>query len=662
MNSFSRQNNHFQINTLYESILKNMSEGIIVQDEKGNITYVNQAAGRLLGYKPEELTGKNWRFIIPEDHASLMKNIDAERKKGKVSRYEIELVRKDGHRIPVLVSGSPQFREKKFTGTVAVFTDLTEYKKEQRERARWTARAELMWKVGQRVGSNLELEQLLKETVTSIRDAFDYYGVQLFLTKEKSKKLILQAIAGGYSDIFPEHMTIRLGEGMIGRAAEQKKTQVSGDVSKNPHYVQKTFEETRSELAVPILSGKHPIGVLDMQSMELNAFDESDVSAMEALCTQIAGGIENARLYEKAQREIADRKLAEQKAKESERKYRILFNNIADPVVIFDKESHQIIDCNNSFKRIYGYSKKELKTMTPYDLHPENELDVVKRQIDVRNVDYGFSYTHITKSGRKIFVEIQSEEITYQGHPAWISSIRNITERKLLENQLKDFAYIVSHDLKAPLRAISQLAGWIAEDYADILDSNGREQLELLLGRVKRMDKLIMGILQYSRAGRKSKRAEKIDLNKLVTDIITSLDPPENITIRVTSPLPVIYGEKVKMEQVFQNLISNAIKYNDKSSGNIEIGCHEEPSHWKFHVTDNGPGIEETYYEKIFKIFQTLEARDRRESTGVGLSVVKNILDSYGEKIWVESKVGQGSSFYFTYKKQGEENIQSVNN
>ncbi|MBN1270705.1 MAG: PAS domain S-box protein [Candidatus Aminicenantes bacterium] len=661
MTDFSKQKNHSNLDNLYESILKNMSEGIIVQDEKGDITFVNQATVNLLHYEPVELIGKNWRIVIPKNWHSLMENIDADRKKGKVSRYEIELVRKDKKRIPVLVSGSPQFHEGRFTGTVAVFTDMTEYKKAQKNQERWTARADLIWRVGQRVTSNLKLEQLLNETVSSIRDTFDYYGVQLFLYDEKNNKLVLQAIAGAYEKVFPEKMSIDLGKGLIGRAGHKRKTQVSGDVSKNPHYIKKTFEDTHSELAVAISSKDGLIGVLDLQSAEYHAFDDSDVSSMESLCTQIASAIENARLYEKAQKEIADRKLAEQQTKESERKYRVLFNNIADPVLIFDKENHKILDWNKSFKRIYGYSKNELQNMTPYDLHPEEELERVKRQIDVRNVDYGFSYTHITKYGRKIIVEIQSEEITYQGNPAWISSIRNITERKLLENQLKDFAYIVSHDLKAPLRAISQLASWLAEDYADVLDDNGREQLELLLGRVKRMDRLIIGILQYSRAGRKSKRLEKIDLQKLVPEVIEILSPPENIKIHIKSSLPTIYSEKIKIEQIFQNLISNAIKYNDKSQGKIEIGCHEEPSHWRFSITDNGPGIEERYYEKIFKIFQTLEARDRRESTGVGLSVVKNILDSYGEKIWVESKVGQWTSFYFTYKKQLEDNIHTLN-
>ncbi|MFQ6034732.1 MAG: ATP-binding protein [Sedimentisphaerales bacterium] len=218
--------------------------------------------------------------------------------------------------------------------------------------------------------------------------------------------------------------------------------------------------------------------------------------------------------------------------------------------------------------------------------------------------------------------------------------------------ELQDFAHIVSHDLKAPLRGIKTLANWISTDYTDKLDENGREQIELLLSRVDRMHNLIDGILQYSRVGRIKEEASQVNLNELVPDIIDMVAPPESITITVENELPVIECEKTRIVQVFQNLLSNAVKYMDKLQGQIRIGCVEENGFWKFSVVDNGPGIEERHFEKIFQIFQTLSPRDEVESTGVGLTLVKKIVEMHGGQIWVESKMGQGSTFFFTLPKQ----------
>jgi signal transduction histidine kinase len=223
---------------------------------------------------------------------------------------------------------------------------------------------------------------------------------------------------------------------------------------------------------------------------------------------------------------------------------------------------------------------------------------------------------------------------------------------EITNKELNDFAYIVSHDLKAPLRGIDTLARWIINDYADKFDQEGKEHLDLLLGRVNRMHSLIDGILQYSRVGRVKEKVIAVDLNELVPDIIDLIAPPENVTITIEKELPVIQCERTRITQVFQNLLSNAIKYMDKSHGCIRIDCDEEDEFWKFSVTDNGPGIEEKFFERIFQLFQTLSPRDEVESTGIGLTVVQKIVKMYGGRIWVESKLGEGSTFLFTLPKQ----------
>ncbi len=217
--------------------------------------------------------------------------------------------------------------------------------------------------------------------------------------------------------------------------------------------------------------------------------------------------------------------------------------------------------------------------------------------------------------------------------------------------ELADFAHVVSHDLKAPLRAIDSLAKWLAADYEDKFDDEGREQLGLLLGRVKRMHDLIDGILDYSRAGRIREEAAAVDLAELVPEVIDFISPPAHIRVTVESELPKVVVERTRVAQILQNLLSNAIKYMDKPRGLIRIGCTEEDGWWRLHVSDNGPGIEEKDRHRIFQLFQTLKPRDEADSTGVGLAVVKKAVELYGGSVWVESTVGEGSTFYFTLPK-----------
>jgi len=240
--------------------------------------------------------------------------------------------------------------------------------------------------------------------------------------------------------------------------------------------------------------------------------------------------------------------------------------------------------------------------------------------------------------------------------------VREMAERKQAEEQrallvhelesaneeLRNFGYVVSHDLKAPLRAIGSLADWISTDYADKFDDEGKEHMRLLIGRVRRMDGLIDGILQYSRVGRVKETIVAVDLNRLVREVIDLLAPPKNITIRIGNSLPTVMTEPTRIQQVFQNLLSNAIKYMDKPDGEIRITCVAEGRQWKFSIADNGPGIDQQHFEKIFQLFQTLAPRDRVESTGVGLALVKKIVEMYGGRIWLESTLGHGSTFFFT--------------
>ena len=230
-----------------------------------------------------------------------------------------------------------------------------------------------------------------------------------------------------------------------------------------------------------------------------------------------------------------------------------------------------------------------------------------------------------------------------------------VRELRRANKELQEFAYITAHDLKTPLRGIGTLAEWLSTDYADKFDEQGQKQVKMLTERAKRADKLVDSILQYSSVGQLREKQEKLDLNMVLPDIICEIDPPENINITVESKLPVLMCKKTHIRQVFHNLLSNAVKHMDKEKGQIKVGCTEKEGFWKFSVADNGPGIDKKYFKKIFKIFQTLVLSDETESTGIGLSIAKKIVNMNAGRIWVESEVGKGSTFFFTLPKQETE-------
>lgn len=215
--------------------------------------------------------------------------------------------------------------------------------------------------------------------------------------------------------------------------------------------------------------------------------------------------------------------------------------------------------------------------------------------------------------------------------------------------ELDQFAYVVSHDLKAPLRAIASLSEWIEEDSAEQLTAESKHNLELLRGRALRMESLIHGILAYSKAGKKREDKSEVNTGEMLENIVDSLNPPSNINIHLDPELPIVEAEAIKLQQVFSNILSNAIKYMDKENGEITVGFIPLPDAYQFYIQDNGPGIEKEYHNRVFMIFQTLSTRDEIESTGIGLSIVKKIVEEHGGKIWIDSEIGEGSKFSFTW-------------
>ena len=361
------------------------------------------------------------------------------------------------------------------------------------------------------------------------------------------------------------------------------------------------------------------------------------------------------------------------------KKLSLVASNTDNSVIITNKEG--LIEwVNSGFERIKGYSLSEVIGKTTQELFygpltNDETINLISHNISHKK-SFSGEVLKYRKDGTSIWLQVtitpildDQGEVTRFIHVESDISERKKSEERLAEyymylekanKELDKFAYVVSHDLKAPLRAISNLSSWIEEDIGDRFTVDSAQHFTMLKGRIVRMESLINGILEYSRADRVKSPNVMVDVKALINEIFELIVQDSNVTIELPENLPVINTERMKLQQVFLNLISNSIKYNDKEKAVIKIACVEEEESYTFSVEDNGPGIEERYHEKVFIIFQTLQARDTFESTGVGLAIVKKIIDETGGEIWIESELGIYTRFLFRWPKKSSASFKSV--
>jgi light-regulated signal transduction histidine kinase (bacteriophytochrome) len=274
-------------------------------------------------------------------------------------------------------------------------------------------------------------------------------------------------------------------------------------------------------------------------------------------------------------------------------------------------------------------SEEEKFTMQGYE---EGAVDWLHKPLE----------TNIVKAKVAVFEKLYLQKKDLQRYAEKVEKINT---------QLDEFVYIVSHDLKAPLRGLASLSTFPEDE----LGANPKQEiidiLTMMKSRTSRMQNLIDGILHYSRMGNSKTEKEKVDVKELIHNIIDLICPPQHIRIEFPGNLPVLNTEKIKLHEVFQNLLSNGIKYNDKEMGVVKIGFEEKEKHYEFSVTDNGVGIRPEHQQKIFGIFQTLQPKDKIESTGIGLTIVKKIVEEQDGTIQIQSEFGKGSTFRFSWMK-----------
>ncbi|NJN09514.1 MAG: PAS domain S-box protein [Richelia sp. RM1_1_1] len=383
---------------------------------------------------------------------------------------------------------------------------------------------------------------------------------------------------------------------------------------------------------------------------------------------------------------VTQRKRMETALAESERLYRNVVNSVKEVVFQIDKTGCWTF-LSAAWIDITGYSIKESLCKYFANLMYGEEEQIKGRELFASVIlgneeNFQYEFRILTKDGNFRWLEMyaQLETNSDDEQIGVYGTLNDVTERKQTEavlqsradelaqinlillqttrelekrnKELDQFAYVTSHDLKAPLRAIANLSEWIEEDLQEVLTEDTQKQMNLLRGRVHRMEALINGLLKYSRIGRVKTEPETVNVSQLLAEIVDSIAPPQEFTIEIIGEMPTFVTEKIPLQQVFSNLISNAVKHHHRTDGKVTIEVKEQDIFYEFAVSDDGVGISEQYHHKIFVIFQTLEARDKQENTGIGLAIVKRIVNELGGTISLESEVGKGTTFRFTWLKK----------
>lgn len=349
--------------------------------------------------------------------------------------------------------------------------------------------------------------------------------------------------------------------------------------------------------------------------------------------------------------------------------------NLAYDAIILWSKGEGISSWSQGASNLYGFSEEEALGKISHELlKTKHPISLAKLESTLLEKDHWEGeLIQETKSGEQVIVSTRHQLIDPESFLV-LEINRDISEQKRVEEalvqlnedlemrvqertlalersleELNQFTYVASHDLKAPLRAIDNLANWIEEDAAQHLPEASKRHLKLMKGRILRLERLLEDLLAYSRADRTSYPVEAFDLGELLNSIIDMLNPPESFRITIDSEVGTIQTTRVPLETVIRNLINNAVKHHDRDNGKIAISARHEDDFLSIEVKDDGPGIEPSYFDKIFMIFQTLQPRDKVESSGVGLAIVKKLVESHNGEIEVSSAPGKGASFKFSW-------------
>ncbi len=658
-------------------MLESIGDAFVVLDAKSCYQYVSTRAARAFGRKKEELVGRQiWKEIpLGADHpfSQACRRATETRKPLAIEAFFPPYCRWFENRI----FPAPD-------GLVIFFQDITE-RKEIEAKVRKSARENAMLGAsGEALLRTVDEENLLKE-ICRICVEIGGYRLAWVGYAERDEERSIRVIAQyGFHDGYLQalHLTwahTPQGMGPTGTAIRTGKAVIAKDILVDPLYAPWRDEAIkrgyRSSIALPLTAERQVIGALNMYSAETDAFDQEEVGRLHALARDVAFGINVLRTRATEER-------MKDQLRESESRYRMLFEQNPAPMLIYERESLAILSVNEAFQRHYGYSMDQITAMKLPDLYPDDEKGPIAALIPslhgYRNVG---EWHHRKRDGSLITIIACSHDIHFEGRVGRVAVITDISDRKIAEDKVKSlnvelerrvnertaqletanrelesFSYSVSHDLRAPLRAISGFAEIITRRYGKDLVAEARHYFDNIIQASERMGRLIDDLLTYSRIGRRSLRAAPIRLGEVLTHVAGNFAPRLAETggsLTVAPDPPAVHGDRSLLDQIFTNLIQNALTYHRKGVAPlVEIAWQHEGPSIVVSVRDNGIGIAQEYFDKIFDVFQRLHSDDEYPGTGIGLSTVKKAAELLGGKVWLESQEGKGSTFYVRLPKE----------
>jgi PAS domain S-box-containing protein len=603
--------------TQLQGVFENIVDAYVVMDINGNVLKFNDAATKFFGYDIDKESLNVVDLIYKSDLEYAMTSFLELQTKGFFKDYEARIYTKSKEAKWVHINASLVFdKENTPIAAQGIVRDITEQK----------ASAEDLIRSESRLSSlilNLDSAVLLEDE-----------NREIVLTNKR------------FCDLFSIPVEPNLLKGQdCSNAAEQSK----GLFEDEDKFVSRIDE---------ILKNKETV-LADELTMKSGIVLERDFVPI------IKEGIYRGHLW--TYRDVTLKRNYSKGLETEKQKYYNIISNMNLGLVEVDLDDKMLMT-NESFVNLTGYTKKELIGFKGKDFLPiEEDKALSEEKLKERKKDKIDPYElriknkkgelrHWLVSGAPNY-DIEGKVIGSIGITFDITEIKNLQLQKesLLSqlgksnDELQEYAHIVSHDLKSPLRSIDALVSWLKEDNKGKLDAISLQNFGLIETTLEKMEQLITDVLNYSSVGSDNNETSDVNTNVLVNDLISILYIPDHIEVKILNTLPVLVGDKTKLQQVFQNLISNAVKFIQAETGLVEINVKEKLNAYEFSVRDNGIGIEKQFHDKIFKIFHSLNKS--KDSTGIGLSIVKKIVNLHEGEIWLDSEPGKGSTFYFTLKK-----------
>ncbi|MDY6964706.1 MAG: PAS domain S-box protein [Halobacteriota archaeon] len=591
---------------------------LVAIDLNQNVAFVNEKCCEVLGYKEEEVIGKNWfDTFIPKKARNGAKKYFQKLLDYESSRdFENIISTKESQERLIVWQNSVVVSEEDIAlGVIFSGEDLTEKRR---------------------------MEEELKKTDEIYSKVVERANDAIFIVQDGVFKFANQKMAD-----FSKYMV----EELVGMDFQKLIT---------PESVDMVAERVKKRFAGEHVTNFYEIELLDKEGHELPIEVNAGLIEYEGRPADLV-----------FLRDISERKKIKYSLREYEQKYSTVVEKGNDGIIII--KSLKVLFYNKRLSDMIGLTYEEAESIFKrptgiYKIinkkHLGKALDRYRRRMAGEEVPQNLELEVIHKDGHTIPVELSSTKIEYENGPADLIFIRDITERKKIEvekeelledlersnKELEQFAYVASHDLQEPLRMVSSYMQLLSRRYKGKLDSDADEFIHFAVDGATRMQRMINDLLTYSRVGTRGRPFEETDCEAVIGSALINLEVrvEESGAVVTHDPLPTIMADDVQFVQLLQNLISNAVKYNDKETPTVHLRAEERDGEWLFSVKDNGIGIDPEYKDQVFQIFRRLQTKEEYEGSGIGLSVCRKIVERHGGRIWLESKSGEGTTFYFT--------------